>query len=101
MVKNLPAMQETWVPSLGWENTLEKGKATHCSILASRIAREAWRATVHGVAKSDLACTMTNYVKYLFKCLFAIRIFSEVKCLFKSINLFFNFLWLQYLHVRS
>jgi len=34
MVKNLPAMQETWVPSLGWENTPEKGKATHCSILA-------------------------------------------------------------------
>ena len=32
-VKNLPAMQETWVQSLGWENPLEKGKATHSSIL--------------------------------------------------------------------
>ena len=32
LVKNLPAMQETWVQSLGWENTLEKGKATHSSI---------------------------------------------------------------------
>ena len=34
MVKNLPAMQETWVQSLGWEDPLEKGKATHSSILA-------------------------------------------------------------------
>ena len=36
-VKNLPAMQETWVPSLGWEDPWEKGKATHSSILAWRI----------------------------------------------------------------
>ena len=34
LVKNLPAMQETWVQSLGWEDPLEKGKATHSSILA-------------------------------------------------------------------
>ena len=33
-VKNLPAMRETWVPSLGWEDPLEKGKATHSSVLA-------------------------------------------------------------------
>ena len=37
MVKNLPAMQETWVRSLGWEDSLKKGMATHCSILAWRI----------------------------------------------------------------
>ena len=36
-VKNLPAMQETGVQSLGWEDPLEKGRATHCSILAWRI----------------------------------------------------------------
>ena len=36
-VKNLPAMQETWVQSLGWEAPLEKGMATHSSILAGRI----------------------------------------------------------------
>ena len=36
-VKNLPAMLETWVQSLGWEDPLEKGKATHSSILAWRI----------------------------------------------------------------
>ena len=34
LVKNPPAVWETWVPSLGWEDPLEKGKATHCSILA-------------------------------------------------------------------
>ena len=37
LVKNLPIMQETWVRSLGWEDPLEKGKATHSSILAWRI----------------------------------------------------------------
>ena len=38
MVKNLPTMQETWVRSLGWEDTLEEGMATHSSILAWRIS---------------------------------------------------------------
>ena len=37
LVKNLPAMRETWIQSLGWEDPLEKGKATHSSILAWRI----------------------------------------------------------------
>ena len=37
LVKNPPAMQETWVRSLGWEEPLEKGKATHSSILAWRV----------------------------------------------------------------
>ena len=37
LIKNPPAMQETWVQSLGWEDPLEKGKATHSSILAWRI----------------------------------------------------------------
>ena len=37
LVKNLPAMQETWVLSLGWEDPLEKGKTTHSSILGWRI----------------------------------------------------------------
>ena len=38
MVKNLPAVQETWVQSLGQENPLEKGMATHCRILIWRIS---------------------------------------------------------------
>ena len=37
MVKNLPAMQETWVQPLGWEDLLQKGMATHSSIIAWRI----------------------------------------------------------------
>ena len=37
LVKNPPAMRETWAPSLGWEDPLEKGKATQSSILAWRI----------------------------------------------------------------
>ena len=36
LIKNPPVMQETWVQSLGWEDSLEKGKATHSSILAWR-----------------------------------------------------------------
>ena len=50
LVKNLPAMQETWVQSLGWEDLLEKGKATHSSILAWRISQD---YIVHGVTKSQ------------------------------------------------
>ena len=53
-VKNLPAKWETWVQSLGWEDTLEEeGMATHSSILAWRIPidRGAWWPTVHEVTK--------------------------------------------------
>ena len=49
LVKNLPAMWKTWVQSLGWEDPLEKGKATHSSILAWRIS---WNSIVHEVAQS-------------------------------------------------
>ena len=53
-VKNLPAVWETWVQFLGWEDPLEDGLAIHTSNLVWRICmdRGAWRATVHGVAKS-------------------------------------------------
>ena len=55
MVKNLPPMQETWIRSLGWEDTLEEGMATHSSILAGRIPmdRGTWWATVREIAKSQ------------------------------------------------
>ena len=54
-VKKPLTTQETWVGSLGWEEPLEEGVATHSSILAWRIPmdRGAWQATVHEVAKSQ------------------------------------------------
>ena len=54
-VKNLPVTWETWVWSLVWEDSLEKGMAIHSSILAWWIPmdREAWRATVRGVSKES------------------------------------------------
>ena len=54
MVKN-PATQETQVRSLGWEDPLQKGMATHSSILAYRIPMDkgTWQTTVHGVTKSQ------------------------------------------------
>ena len=45
MIKNLPAIQETWVQSLGWEDSLEEGMATHSSILAWRIL---WQRSLAG-----------------------------------------------------
>ena len=56
MVKNLPAMWETWIQSLVWE---EEGMATHPSILAWRIPmdRGAWRVAVHGVRKTERLST--------------------------------------------
>ena len=58
MVRTPAAMQElqaTWVQSLGWEDPLEEGRATHSSILAWRIPKDrgAWWATVHGVTQSQ------------------------------------------------
>ena len=54
IVKNLPAMKETWVQSLGWKDPLEEGMVTHSSIVAWRIPmdRGAWQAVIHGVAKN-------------------------------------------------
>ena len=53
--KNPPTVQETWVLSLGQEDALEEGMATHSSILAWGIHmdRGAWQATVHRAAKSQ------------------------------------------------
>ena len=56
-VKDLRAMQETWIQHLGWEDPLEESMATHSSVLAWRIPmdRGAWQAAVHGVTKTRLS----------------------------------------------
>ena len=62
LVKNPPEMWETWVQSLGWEDPLKRGKATHSSILA-------WRILVHGVAKSQillLSLVVAIYLGFFF-----------------------------------
>ena len=55
LVKNPPAMRETWVQSVDWEDPLEVGVGTHCGISAWRIPKNsrASRVTVHGVAESQ------------------------------------------------
>ena len=56
MVRNPPAVSETWVRALGWEDPLEEGMVTHSNILA---CRGAWRDTVCGVTKSQTQ--LSNY----------------------------------------
>ena len=58
LVKNLPAMQDSWVQSLGWEDLLEKGKATHTSILA-------WR--FHGLYSLGVAKIWTRLSDFHFQ----------------------------------
>ena len=80
LVKNLPAMQETRVRSLGWEDPLEKGKATHSSILAWRIPRTVY--SPWGRKESDtserLALTHLNLKFCLLRFCLQIQSHSEV-----------------------
>ena len=84
-MRNLTAMQETWVRSLGWEDPLEKGKAIHSSILAWRIP---W-TVVHGVTKSR---TRLRDFRFTLKC----STFSSVQ----SHQLVSNSLQCHGLHTR-
>ena len=54
-VKDLPAMQETWIQFLGWEDSPGEGNGNplHYSCLENPTDREAWQAAVHGAAKSQ------------------------------------------------
>ena len=63
--KILPAMQETWVQSLGWKDPLEKGKATHSSILAWRISWTAQRVTHDWATFTSLYLQNAEYETHL------------------------------------
>ena len=65
VVKNLPAVQETWVPSLGREDPLEKGMTTHSSVLAWRIpwTEEPGRLSPLGHRQSDTTEQLTLHFK--------------------------------------
>ena len=60
LIKNLPAMWETWVRSLGWEDLLEKGTATHSSVLAWRIPWTPW-----GHKESDTTVQLSPSVLFM------------------------------------
>ena len=66
MVKNLPAMWETWAQSLGWDDPLEKGMATHSSILAWRIL---WTEAPGGLRSMELQRNWSSWAQRLEQCL--------------------------------
>ena len=68
-IKNPPTMREIWLRSLGWEEPLEEGMATHSSILSWRIPtdRGAWQAIVHAGVGHNWATKHTSYVLRLHK----------------------------------
>ena len=84
LVKNPPTMQKTWIQSLGWEDPLEKGKATRSSILAYSIPWTVQSMRSQRVRQDRDTFTFTaNDVKHLFVRTFAICI-NLVDCLFIS-----------------
>ena len=87
LVKNPPAMQETWVQSLGWEDPLEKGKAAHSNILAWRILWTIQSMGSHRVGHDretftfiglvcQVLCYLKIYIVYsIFKIYFTLDIY--------------------------
>ena len=65
MVKNLPVMWETWVPSLGWEDSLEKGTATHSSILAWRISWTEGPGRLQSMGLQRIGHDWETFIHYL------------------------------------
>ena len=78
-VKNQPAVQEIWVWFLGWEDRLEKEKATHSNFLAG--IRGAWWATAHGVSESN----MTEWIS-LSLLLYHVLSVVGILCCFHSVQ---------------
>ena len=78
LVKNLPAMRDTWVQSLGWENPLERGKATHSSILTWRIPWTVKSMGSQRVGHDWVTCTLTLwfFLKLILFCCIMILFIS-------------------------
>ena len=77
LVKNLPDMWETWVQSLRWEDALEKGKATHSSILAWRISGTIQSMGLQSVGHDWMIFTSLHFT-CLYMCVFVLSRFSRV-----------------------
>ena len=60
MVKNLPAVQETWVRSLGWKDSLNKGRAAHSSILVWRISWTEELGRIQSMGNVCYKCVSSN-----------------------------------------
>ena len=85
LVKNLPAMQETWVQSFSWKEPMEKGKATYVSILAWRIPKDrgTWQATFHRVTKSQ------TWLKWLSATYILFPVYWTIGSLFRGCQMIF------------
>ena len=81
LVKNPPAMQETWVRSLDWEDLPEKGKATHSSILAWRIP---W--TVHRVAKSWTRLRATFTFTFFLQVIHTLSLLTQRRVCWETVS---------------
>ena len=68
MIKNLPAVQETWVQSLGWEDSLEKEMATHSSNLACRIPRTEEPGRIYSMGSQRVRHNCVNNFDFDFLC---------------------------------
>ena len=83
LVKNPPAMQETWVRSLGWEDPLEKGKATYSGILAWRIP---W--TVQSMGHKELDMTEQLSLIHIYVYIYILLKFFSTVVYYKIVNIF-------------
>ena len=107
MVKNLPATQETRVHCLGQEDPLEKGKPLQYSCLENPMDRGAWRATVHGVAKSWtwLSWTSLHFHHFFIEIFFiwfnlwmGIEVGQTACCNLVSVSAFRSLCWFSCSH---
>ena len=110
LVKNLPAMREAWVRSLGWEDPLQKGTTAHsCSGLENFMGRRAWQATVYGVTKSrtrlsDLHSLTSGHRNFVNDCKFSNNQQDSLVCSVESLMSRLSYpregsLYLDHLHL--